>query len=90
MKAIKLFKIINSADTVYIEGFYVENSGKLYRACGNCKSGYQNQRKVELKNVTAKDCKIPVGININYGDTAKFEGVTYFGGMLAKNFKALH
>ena len=29
----------NSAGTVYVSNFYVENSGKLYCACGNCNSG---------------------------------------------------
>ena len=43
----------NSAGTVYIENFYVENSGKLYRACGNCKKGYQGRRTVFMTNVTA-------------------------------------
>ena len=77
----------NSAGTVYIDGFYVENSGKLYRACGNCKSGYQNQRKVVLKNVTAKNVKVLVGINVNYGDSAQFEGVTYSGGHACEKYE---
>ena len=70
----------NSAGTVYIQGFYVEGSGKLYRACGNCKSGYQGKRSVELNNVTAKNVSVLAGINKNYGDTAVFKSVTYSGG----------
>ena len=42
----------NSAGTVYISNFYCENSGKLYRACGNCKKGYQGKRTVVMTNVT--------------------------------------
>ena len=85
MEVIKLFNIIKLV--LYIDGFYVENSGKLYRACGNCKSGYQNQRKVVLKNVTAKNVKVLVGINVNYGDSAQFEGVTYSGGHACEKYE---
>ena len=76
----------NSAGTVYVQDFYAENSGKLYRACGNCKSGYQNQRKVEFKNVTTKNVKVVAGINTNYGDEAKFNGVSYSGGHACQRF----
>ena len=76
----------NSAGTVYVSNFYVENSGKLYRACGNCKSGYQNTRKVEFNNVTAKNVKVLAGINANYGDSAKFTKVTYSGGHACQRF----
>ncbi len=51
----------NSAGTVYISDFYVENSGKLYRACGNCKSGYQGKRTVYMTNVTAKSVSTLAG-----------------------------
>ena len=76
----------NSAGTVIVDGFYVENAGKLYRGCGNCKKGYQNQRKVELKNVVAKNVKVVAGINSNYGDEAKFENVNYSGGHACQKF----
>ena len=76
----------NSAGTVYVDDFYVENAGKLYRACGNCKSGYQGKRNVELKNVNAKNAKVLAGINSNYGDTAKFNNVVYSGGHACQKF----
>jgi len=76
----------NSAGTVIVTDFYCENAGKLYRACGNCKSGYQNKRNVELKNVTCKNCKVVAGINSNYGDQAKFDSVTYSGGHACQKF----
>ena len=72
---IKLFNITH-ASTVYIQGFYVENSAKLYLSCGICKSGYQGKRQVELTNVKAKNIGVLVGINLNYGDTAIFKNVT--------------
>jgi len=70
----------NSAGTVYIKGFTVSNSGKLYRACGNCKSGYQNTRHVIIENVNAKNVGVLAGINSNYGDTAKFINTNANGG----------
>ena len=76
----------NSAGTVYVSDFYVENSGKLYRSCGNCKSGYQNQRHVELSNVTSNNVKVVAGININFGDTAKFNNVKFSGGHACQRF----
>jgi len=62
--------------TVIIDGFQVEDFGKLYRSCGNCKSG-QSKRTVIIRNVTAtyKGGAL-AGINTNYGDTARFSGIT--------------
>ena len=40
----------NGPGTVHITGFYAENFGKLYRACGNCTNSYQ--RHVVIDNVT--------------------------------------
>ncbi|THU92895.1 pectate lyase C [Dendrothele bispora CBS 962.96] len=50
-------------------GFYAENFGKLYRSCGNCGTMYT--RHVEINDAWAVDGKVLVGINSNYGDTAK-------------------
>ena len=69
------------ACSIYIQNFYVENSGKLYRSCGNFKSKYQGQRKVEISNTQAKSVSIFAGININYKDIAKFTNVSYWGGV---------
>ena len=66
----------NGNGTVNISNFYVESAGKLYRACGNCSSSYQ--RHVVLNNVTAKSTKVLVGINTNWGDTAKFTNITVY------------
>jgi hypothetical protein len=64
------------ASTVIIDGFQVEDFGKLYRSCGNCTSG-QAKRTVIIRNVTAtyKGGAL-AGINTNYGDTATFSNIT--------------
>ncbi|OUM64475.1 polysaccharide lyase family 3 protein [Piromyces sp. E2] len=77
----------NSAGTVYISNFIVQNSGKLYRACGNCKSGYQNKRKVVMTNVTATNVKVIAGINKNYGDQAVLKNVKVNNGHVCQTFK---
>ncbi|SCG39083.1 pectate lyase [Micromonospora coxensis] len=64
----------NGSGTVTIKNFQVENAGKLYRACGNCSQSFQ--RHVVLQNVTAKKVKSIVGINSNWGDTARFSNIT--------------
>ncbi|WP_455362093.1 pectate lyase [Streptomyces sp. SYSU K21746] len=60
----------NGPGTFVIKDFRVEDFGKLYRSCGNCKT--QHRRHVEIDNVlvTAQG-KVVVGINSNLGDTAK-------------------
>ncbi|MFD9034100.1 pectate lyase [Streptomyces sp. NPDC059567] len=67
----------NGAGTVIIKNFQVQDFGKLYRACGNCSTQYA--RHVQLQNVwitTPGDAV--VGINSNYGDTARFSGITIY------------
>ncbi|KAH7103514.1 pectate lyase C [Auriculariales sp. MPI-PUGE-AT-0066] len=59
----------NGGGTVIINSFYVEDFGKLYRSCGNC--GTQYKRAVQINDVWAVDGSTLVGINTNYGDTAK-------------------
>jgi len=76
----------NSAGTVYISNFQCLNSGKLYRSCGNCKSGYQGKRNVVIENVNAKSVGVLVGINSNYGDTATFKNVNANGGNVCYTF----
>ncbi|KAI8841155.1 pectate lyase [Chytriomyces cf. hyalinus JEL632] len=59
----------NGQGTMSIDGFYVENFGKLYRSCGNCKK--QSTRNVQISNVVAK---LLAGITSDpYGDTAVFK-----------------
>jgi hypothetical protein len=58
----------NGAGTVTVDGFTVENFGKLYRSCGNCKESAE--RHVIMKNVVASGGSVLAGINPNFGDTA--------------------
>lgn len=65
----------NGRGTMVIRNFYVEQFGKLYRSCGNCKTQYK--RAVVVENVTAvagPRSKALVGVNENYGDVAEFRG----------------
>jgi hypothetical protein len=64
----------NGPGTLRIQNFVVEDFGKLYRSCGNCKT--QHERHVEMKNIEATKGNVLAGINLNYGDTAKFENIT--------------
>jgi hypothetical protein len=64
----------NGPGTMKIQNFVVEDFGKLYRSCGNCKT--QHERHVEMKNIDATKGKVLAGINANYNDTAKFENIT--------------
>ncbi len=68
----------NGPGTMYIRNFQVDDFGKLYRSCGNCKTQYK--RNVVVDNVTATvPGKTLVGINTNYGDTAKLTRITIVG-----------
>ena len=58
----------NGGGTVIINSFYVEDFGKLYRSCGNCKTQYK--RAVQVNDVVAKSGKLLAGVNGNYGDSA--------------------
>ena len=65
----------NGLGTVSIDGFYVQDFGKLYRSCGNCKNNAQG-RKVVVSNVYAVNPKVGlVGINSNYGDKATLSNI---------------
>ncbi|MCZ4119664.1 pectate lyase [Streptomyces sp. H39-S7] len=65
----------NGPGTMIIKNFQVNDFGKLYRSCGNCKKQYE--RHVIVQNVTVTSPgKSIVGINSNYGDTAKLSGIT--------------
>lgn len=68
----------NGPGTMYIRNFQVNDFGKLYRSCGNCKTQYK--RNVVVDNVTATvPGKTLVGINTNYGDTAKLTRIIIVG-----------
>ncbi|KAK1943332.1 putative pectate lyase D [Phytophthora citrophthora] len=67
----------NGQGTVSIEGFYVEDFGKLYRSCGTC--GLKNL-KVNVKNVYAVDGRVSVvTVNENWGDQATLENIKIKG-----------
>jgi hypothetical protein len=67
----------NGPGTVHINGFFADNIGKLYRACGNCSTSYQ--RHVVMDNVTVRSADALAGINTNWGDTARFTRITVYG-----------
>lgn len=73
----KVFQF-NGAGTLTVRDFEVSDFGKLVRSCGNC--GQQFRRDVVLENVTAT---APggelVGVNSNFGDTARLSGITVVG-----------
>ncbi|GAB3462895.1 pectate lyase [Actinophytocola sediminis] len=65
----------NGPGTVTIQNFQASNFGSFYRSCGNCSS--QSQRNVVIRNVTlTRPGNTVAGINTNYGDTARFSGIT--------------
>ncbi|GGS46720.1 hypothetical protein GCM10010156_01760 [Planobispora rosea] len=68
----------NGPGTFVIKNFQVANFGKLYRSCGNCSKQYARHVVVSNVQVTAPG-KSLVGINSNYGDTAKLSAVTIIG-----------
>jgi hypothetical protein len=65
----------NGPGTLTIQNFQATNFGTFYRSCGNCSS--QFQRNVVIRNVTlTRPGNTVAGINTNYGDTARFSGIT--------------
>jgi hypothetical protein len=68
----------NGSGTVHISGFYAQDIGKLYRACGNCSTSYE--RHVTVDNVLLDNASYIVGINTNWGDTATLTNVTLTNG----------
>jgi pectate lyase len=68
----------NGPGAMIIRNFQVDDFGKLYRSCGNCKT--QHKRHVVLENITAfSPGKALAGINTNYGDTARYSRITIVG-----------
>jgi pectate lyase len=64
----------NGPGTMVIKNFYVDNFGKLYRSCGNCTTSYK--RDVVVDNILVKGPgKSIVGINTNFGDTARLSRI---------------
>ena len=77
----------NGKGTVTINGFTVDDFGKLYRACGNCKESAE--RHVVIKGVKASNGKLLAGINSNFGDTATIDTATCATGVktICEEFK---
>ncbi|GAA4730398.1 pectate lyase [Phytohabitans rumicis] len=68
----------NGGGTLTVKNFQVEDFGKLYRSCGNCST--QHKRAVVFQDVTVTaPGKTLAGINANFGDTARFSGITIIG-----------
>ncbi|MCW6011039.1 pectate lyase [Micromonospora sp. CPCC 205371] len=68
----------NGPGTLTIQNFQATNFGTFYRSCGNCST--QSQRNVVIRNVTlTRPGNTVAGINVNYGDTARFSGITIVG-----------
>ncbi|ESK85824.1 pectate lyase [Moniliophthora roreri MCA 2997] len=61
----------NGGGTVKIDSFCVQNFGKLYRSCGNCKTQYQ--RTALISQIDATSGSVLAGVNSNYGDVAQFD-----------------
>ncbi|KAI0075202.1 polysaccharide lyase family 3 protein [Panus rudis PR-1116 ss-1] len=64
----------NGGGNVVIDSFCVQDFGKLYRSCGNCKTQYK--RTVTISNVIASDGSALAGVNSNYGDVATIQSST--------------
>ncbi|GAA2603720.1 hypothetical protein GCM10009863_16630 [Streptomyces axinellae] len=68
----------NGGGTLKVSGFAVEDFGKLVRSCGDCSD--QTDRHVELSDIEAKaPGKSLVGVNENYGGTAKLSRIRILG-----------
>ncbi|CUA67531.1 hypothetical protein RSOLAG22IIIB_07412 [Rhizoctonia solani] len=61
----------NGGGTVNIDSYCVQDFGRLYRSCNNCKSQYK--RTVNIRNIIANNGKLLAGVNSNYGDVATLE-----------------
>ncbi|TDB74762.1 pectate lyase [Micromonospora sp. KC723] len=68
----------NGGGALTIRNFQVEDFGKLYRSCGNCKTQHKRAVVIENVKVTAPGQAL-AGVNANYGDTATFREVTVVG-----------
>jgi len=65
----------NGRGELRISNFYVANSGKLVRSCGDC-TGNGGPRRISVNNVIMRDVPTIVGINSNFGDVATIRNVT--------------
>ena len=65
----------NGPGTLTIRNFQVSNFGAFYRSCGNCSSSFQRHVVITGLTATTPGDRI-VGINTNFGDTARLSNIT--------------
>lgn len=65
----------NGRGEMRISNFFVANSGKLVRSCGDC-TGNGGPRRIFINNVITRDVSTIVGINSNFGDVATIRNLT--------------
>lgn len=65
----------NGRGEMRISNFFVANSGKLVRSCGDC-TGNGGPRRIFVNNVITRDVSTIVGINTNFGDVATIRNLT--------------
>ena len=65
----------NGHGELHISNFYVANSGKLVRSCGDCTAN-SGPRRIFVNNVITRDVPTVVGLNSNFGDVAVIRNVT--------------
>ena len=65
----------NGRGELHISNFYVANSGKLVRSCGDC-TGNGGPRRIFVNNVITRNVPTIVGINTNFGDVATIRNLT--------------
>ncbi len=65
----------NGRGELHISNFYVANSGKVARTCGDCTNN-GGPRKIVINNVITRDVSTIVGINTNFDDVAVIRNLT--------------
>jgi len=65
----------NGRGELRISNFYVADSGKLVRSCGDC-TGNGGPRRITINNVITRNVPTVVGINTNFGDIVTIRNLT--------------
>jgi pectate lyase len=65
----------NGRGELQISNFYIANSGKVARSCGDCTNN-GGPRRIVINNIITRDVSTIVGINTNFGDVAVINNVT--------------
>ncbi|KAI1698729.1 pectate lyase domain-containing protein [Ditylenchus destructor] len=71
----------NGGGTLTVQNFQVDNFGKLYRSCGNCKNNGPNlPRKADLECIKATGPGMSIAaVNENYGDSVTLKNIQIAG-----------